>query len=136
MKSRTVLALLIAPLMFACGDDDASGPDNETVAGTYILRTVNGQNLPFIIIDQPGYRLEVLSDQYTLNADRTFITAATFRETEDTTVTTSDDTYNGTWQLSAGTMNLTSGGGIETAAFSGGNTLTFTGNGFTVIYRK
>lgn len=137
MKLKTALHLLIVPMLIACGDDDGSGPDTATVAGTYTLRTVNGQNLPFTIIQQTGYKLEVLSDEYTLNSNGTFTTVATFRETEGTTVTTSSDTYSGTWTVSGSNVSLSSAAaGIETAAFSGGNTMTFSGNGVSAVYRK
>jgi hypothetical protein len=137
MKLKIALHLLIVTMLIACGDDDPSGPDTATVAGTYTLRTVNGQDLPFTIINQTGYKLEVLSDEYTLNPNGSFTTVATFRETEGTDVTTSSDTYSGTWQVNGSNVSLTSTvAGIETAAFSGGNTMTFSGNGVSAVYRK
>jgi hypothetical protein len=131
------VALLLLPVMIACDDDDGSGPSNGNVTGTYTLRTVDGQNLPFTLVNVPGYRLEVTADQYTLNSGGTFTTTATFRETEGTTVTPSTETYSGTWVQNGSTVNLNSeDGGPETAAFSGGNTLTFIAAGHTAVYRK
>jgi hypothetical protein len=138
MKLRAPSALMLVLLMVGCGDDDPAGPSAETVAGTYILQTVNGVALPFVFVDQPGLRVEVISDQYVLNPDRTYTTTITFRETQDTTVTTSTDTYAGGWQVSGATVSLTSVEfGPETAAFTSGNTLTFSGAAqATRVYRK
>lgn len=135
---RTLLlaALLIAPLLSGC-DDDGSGPEGGEVTGTYTLRTIDGQNLPFTLLNVPGYRIEVLADQYTLNSGGSFTSTTSYRETEGTVVTTSEDTYAGTWVQNGATINMNStDNGPESAAFSGGNTLTFTAGGRTAIYRK
>ena len=137
MKLKLALALLIAPLMIACGDDDPAGPSADTVAGTYRLQTVNGAVLPFVFINQPGLRVEVISDEYVLNANGTFTTTITLRETEDTVVTTSSDSYSGQWQVDGSNINLSSAEvGNERASFTNGNTLTFALTGVTLVYRK
>ena len=137
MKLKGMLALLIVPMMIACSDDDDATGITGDIAGTYTLRTINGQNLPFTLITQTGYTLEVISDQYALNGDGTFSSAVTFRETENGAVTTSTDSYTGTWQRSGSNITLSSTDyGLETAAFSGGNTLTFTSGTNSAVYRK
>ena len=137
MKLKLALALLVAPLMIACGDDDPAGPSADTVAGTYRLQTVNGAALPFVFINQPGLRVEVISDEYVLNANGTFTTTITLRETEDTVVTTSSDSYSGQWQVDGSNINLSSAEvGNERASFTNGNTLTFALTGVTLVYRK
>jgi hypothetical protein len=137
---RTILlaALLLAPLVSACDDDDdGTGVVGANVTGTYTLRTIDGQNLPFILLNVPGYRIEVLADAYTLNSGGDFSSTTSYRETEGTVVSTSEDTYTGTWVQNGSTINLNStDNGPETATFSGGNTLTFTAGGRTAIYRK
>jgi hypothetical protein len=136
MKLGIAVALLIAPLLLACGDDPA-GPSATTVAGTYSLRTVNGQPLPFLFVDQPGLRVEVISDEYMLNANGTFTTTITLRETEDTVVTTTSDSYSGQWLIDGNNINLNSVEvGREQASFSNGNTLTFALVGVTLVYQK
>ena len=137
MTFRSVAALIIAPALIACGDDDPSGPSAATVAGAYTLRTVNGQALPFVFINQPTLRVEVISDEYLLNENGTFTTTITLRETEDTVVTMTSDSYSGQWLVSGNNVNLNSVEvGREQASFSNGNTLTFALNGVTLVYRK
>lgn len=137
MKWKGMLALLLVPMMIACSDDDDATGITADMAGTYTLRTINGQNLPFTVINQPGHTLEVTADQYVLNADGTFNSTVSFRETENGTVTTSTDSYSGTWQRSGSTITLTSADyGLESATFSGGNTLTFTSGPNSAVYRK
>ena len=137
MKLKLAFALLIAPLMIACGDDEPAGPSVDAVAGTYRLQTVNGAALPFAFINQPGLRVEVISDEYVLNANGTFTTTITLRETADTVVTTSSDSYSGQWEASGSNIHLSSVEfGVERASFSNGNTLTFALTGVTLVYRK
>jgi hypothetical protein len=136
MKLKLALALLIAPLMIACGDDDPAGPSADSVAGTYRLQTVNGAALPFVFINQPGLRVEVTADEYVLNANQSFTTTITLRETEDTVVTTTTDSYSGQWQVDGSEIILTSPGIVDRASFSNGNTLTFNFPGVALVYRK
>jgi hypothetical protein len=47
---RTFRPALVATLLLvgaACGDDTGTGPGEVGVAGSYTLRTINGQNLPY-----------------------------------------------------------------------------------------
>lgn len=131
-------ALLVAPVLSGCDDDnDPGGVVGANVSGTYTLRTIDGQNLPFILLDLPGQRIEVLADEYVLNSGGTFTSTVTYRETDEGVVSTSEDTYSGTWAQSGSTINLNStANGAETATFSNGNTLTFVAGGHTAIYRK
>ena len=67
MRIRTILlsAMLAVPLV-ACGGDDSTGP-SESYSGTYTLRTINGQNLPFLIIQVGADKIEWTSDKVTLS---------------------------------------------------------------------
>ena len=134
---KGMLALMIVPLMIGCSDDeDTTGPAAD-VAGTYQLQTVNGQALPVTLGTQGSVTIEVTADEYVLRPDGTFSSTITFRHTDSGTVTTTTDSYEGSWQANGSTIRLNSVDvGLETAAFTGGNTLTFTFGGSTLVYRK
>lgn len=137
MRFFTRLAL-VATLLAASGCGDTSGPDGGTLAGTYTLRTVNGSDLPFTLL-QVGTELkvEVISDVVTLTANNTFSEVFTTRETENGVVTNDTTTTTGTFTVTGSLVQMTdTEGNTLTASFSGGNTLTATAEGFTLVYRK
>lgn len=67
MRFPAVLLLLAATLT-ACGGDDSTGP-SDTYSGTYTLRTVNGQGLPFLHHQVETTRIEVVSDTLVIADD-------------------------------------------------------------------
>ena len=102
------------------GDDDAAPTQPDTdpgVTGTYELRTVNGLNVPAVIVDEvlngTTLRGEITSGRIVVKSDGTWSYAirgrwwTNGRLTSDKTSTTS-----GTWsQPSDGTLVLTGAGG-------------------------
>jgi hypothetical protein len=91
---RTALLLATSLLVAACSD--SSGPSGDSINGTYALRTVNGQNLPFpVLVIGTDFRLEVLSGSLTVNGNGTFSFQLTLRETELGTVDTETQTTTG-----------------------------------------
>jgi hypothetical protein len=132
---RLVLALSAASLL-ACGD--SSGPEVSSAVGTWNLVTVNGSQLPYtLVLFQPSYRLEILSSQYIAAENGTYVASATWRETENGTVTTTSEPDNGTWSQTGSTVTVTSAvdGGVSTATISG-NTITLSEQGFVSVYHR
>jgi hypothetical protein len=121
----------------ACGSD-SSGPDDDgPFSGTYSLRTINGTALPYTVGEVEGFKLEIVSDVFTFNENRTFRDIAVTRETENGVPTTVTDTIDGTFVVLNNTIQLTETGGQQlTATLSGGNTMTASGQGLTFVYRK
>ena len=138
MKLFARLAVMAAMVVAVGACSDSSGPDEGgSIAGTYSLRTVNGSNLPFTVVQLPEFKVEVVSDVVTLNANNTFSEVFTSRTTEGTTVTTESETTTGTYTLTGSLLRMTdTEGNVITAAFSAGNTLTATAGNFTLVYRK
>ena len=115
MLRRLVMLALACTTMVACSVD-STGP-NGSVAGTYTLRRINGQNLPYTL---PSGR-QLVSDQLTLYRDGTYEdvsqysnASSTFDEgdytNENGAVTfysTSGDTYQGSVSGSVLTQILT-----------------------------
>jgi len=67
------LALLAALIALAACNSDSTSPNGQ-VTGTYSLRTVNGNPLPFTFSDGSV----LVSDRLSLNSDGTYIDVATF----------------------------------------------------------
>ena len=130
-----VAAALSLPLA-ACGGDGGTGLDTE-LSGTYTLRTVNGQALPYVVESSgPNDRFELLGDEFTFSS-RTFTETTDFRVTERGVVTTDSFEDSGRYTLDGNALTVTfdSDGSSATGAVDG-NTFTLAGEGFVFLYRK
>jgi hypothetical protein len=79
-----VFGLLLGSLCLAACDDSTDAVVVHVPQPTpFVLRTVNGFGLPFIIVDSIGgqFRLEVTSGSFLINTNRTFSSIIRFRET-------------------------------------------------------
>ncbi len=105
--------------------------------GVYPLRTINGQPLPFLYSQIGDDKVEFMDGTVTLNADKTFIDATTFRVTEQGVVTTEVDLGDGTWSLSGATVRfLLADGSSYSMTWNGTDTLTQVFDTFTLVYQK
>ena len=135
--ARTTL-LLVAVVLAACGGsgDGMTDPLGDPT-GVYTLRTINGQALPFLYSQIGADKVEFMDGTVTLNADRTFIDATTFRVTEQGVVTTEVDRADGTWSLSGATVRfLLADGSSYSMIWNSTDTLTQIFDTFTLVYRK
>ena len=134
--SKHLLPLVVLALA-ACGDNVTGARTGTGATGTYTLRTFNGQPPPVTVQLQPGFRQEILADQYTLFVNGGFSRSTDLRETIANATSTRTRTYIGSWALNGNTVTFNSTeAGLETATFSGGNTLTFVTAGGTAVYRR
>ena len=108
-----------------CGDDDnGSGPGS--VAGTYTLRTVNGQSLPFNF--GLGFALE--SGYVDLEEDGEFELSLDFSDDDF------DELVFGEWERDGNEITFVSDDGESLTATLSGNTITYSERGFTLLFRK
>ncbi|MEX0908151.1 MAG: lipocalin family protein, partial [Gemmatimonadaceae bacterium] len=106
------------------------------IAGTYNLQTLDGQSLPVVVFDEPGFKLEVVSGNFVLAANRTFTTNVVFRITADNEVSTEAESFSGTYTVSGSTVTFTYSDGDTDSATLAGDTLTFSDGGSTAVFRK
>ena len=140
MIRRFLLGFLVFGLV-ACGFDVT---DPGSVSGTYTLRTVNGDILPAVLLQEVTTSLlEVTAGSGTLNQDLTCSLSLTLRETEDGTVTTITETNACTYALDSGSITVTIPDGVfdpDPLIVSGsitGSTITVTGpEGNVFVFRK
>ena len=95
-----------ATLLQAC----ATGPNEESILGQYVLATIDGRSLPFPIVDQCGggecVRLEVVGAEITLQAGGTATVWDDSRYTSGTNSTTDHSTGSGTYSLDGQTISF------------------------------
>jgi len=134
---RTRRTLIIAALVFGagCGGGDSTGPDN-SVAGTYSLRTVNGSNLPFILVQIGADKVELTSDILTLTEAGSFTEITTFRTTTNGQVTTSTESDAGSFTMNGTAASFAFNSGTSGTGTISGGTITVALSGFSFVYRK
>ena len=122
--SRSLLAFVGLVALAACGGD-ALSPRN--VAGTYTLRTVNGQPLPYRRILEATDTIEPLASNFTLAPGDAFTERWTSRVTGRGRVATASRTVE----------VLQEGGGGTGGPLTDDYTITVTRDGYGVmVYRK
>ena len=128
-----IAAALLLPAA-ACGDG-GTGLTTE-LSGTYTLRTVNGQPLPFVAYEDAVEKFELLGDEFDFGAS-SFRQSTNFRYTERGVVTTDTFEDGGRYTLdgNALTVQFDSDGSSVTGAVDG-NSFTLAGDGVVLLYRK
>jgi len=133
---NTLRAGVIAVALAACSD--STGPDQNELAGSYSLLTIDGASLP-VIVDQVGEdKAEVTMGTVTLDEDGTFGDATELRITEGGVVTTEVQATQGTWTVSGSTVTFApnDGSGNYSMTWNGQLRLTQLFQGFTLVYEK
>lgn len=92
----------IAMTLAGCSGD-STGP-RATVVGDYVLISINGSPLPFVLVQIPGYSLRIMSSTLTLNTNNTFSAAVTYQETEAGQTVTVSETCTGTYSVSGNSV--------------------------------
>jgi hypothetical protein len=112
---RTITLIGIAFTLAACGRDSvgpAAAPT--TVAGTYNLTTVDGQVLPFTVLDLGAYQAKLASATLNLKADGTYSFQFGIRIEDSGNIRSTSDSDAGLWNASANAITLTSNEGSVT----------------------
>ncbi len=132
---RTLLAFATFALV-GCGGD-STGPV-ASAEGTWQLQTVNGSPLPFTVqyIANPVYRLEIVSDTFIAHSNNSYDEMLTIRETQGTSVTTTQQNDTGTWTQNNAAITITSADGTVSSAAISGNTITANVQGEVLVYTR
>ena len=143
---RRVLIGLVCALSIACSDDEGSGPEAIQIPGTYTLRTINNQQLPYLLINiNNAYLLTQVGGSVTLNQNFSYQEENRVRETffdaqlgpinHDTTIV-----FTGTYEAQDSAVLLTSSRGLVSFGFVSKNRLTLSFESgdslFTLVYHR
>jgi hypothetical protein len=90
------------------GGSIGSGGSNASIAGTYSLRTINGQPLPYTYRTSGADTYQVVSGTITLAADGTWTETQTERQTIGGVVTSPSFSDNGTYAVTGSAITFTS----------------------------
>jgi hypothetical protein len=125
------IALLAAVIALAACTNDSTSP-NGSVIGSYSLRTINGNTLPYTFSNNDV----LVSDRLTLNSDGSYFDVASFSNGQST--------EQGTWSINNNLITFNDqSDGITYSASLSGNVLTETFNNtggisgsVTEVYQK
>jgi hypothetical protein len=102
---RLALVLAMAVPLAVAGCGDSTGPGG-SIAGTYELRSINGDPVPVLL--EPGPPQEEITGGFVrLNANGTFSARHTLRITSGGSSTTLTEDINGTYSRSDNDITLT-----------------------------
>lgn len=123
---RRFLLVAAALCLAACGDNNSTAPTTNLV-GTYQLRSIDGQNLPFTFSDGST----IVSDQLSLSSDGSYADVAQFSDGQAVA-------EQGFWNNNNGTIffQSTTGAGNYTGSVSGNVLTEIFPDGTTEVYQK
>jgi hypothetical protein len=128
----TLAALALVFSVAACSD--LTGPGSLT--GTYDLRSVNGQGLPYTVDQSALYRLDLAGSSLTLHRDGTYTTTFLWRETIRGSTTTDTEHFEGTYSRSGDEIYLYDDfDGSTTIAYVEGSRVVIESEDLTFEYR-
>lgn len=106
------------------------------VRGTYELTTVNGDQVPALVYQEPGYRLDVLNAAFTLEDDGTYSEAGIVRETVNGQSSTRSSSSYGTYDVYNGEITFDESSGRRYYGTLDGTTLIVDDQGVRMVYRR
>jgi hypothetical protein len=124
-----------AAILSSCSALDAIGTVGRFSA-TYELRSVNGESVPATVYSEPGYRLEVLNANFTLEEDGTYSEAGIVRETVNGFSETRSSSSRGYYEYYNGEITFDENGGRRYYGYIEGNTLIIEDQGVRMTYRR
>jgi hypothetical protein len=130
---RFAFLTLLAMSVIGCGDD-GTGPGS--VAGRYELRTVNGGNVPYVLVSLGNDRFEVTSGSMQISKDNSFSVVLNTKTTESGATTSDSQTTTGTWALTGNQITFMDGSGTNTTGVITGDQLTVVEEGISLVFRK
>jgi hypothetical protein len=133
MRKLAALTMLVAAI--ACGDS-TTAPDLTDSAGNYVMRTINGNPLPFTVLTTAEVKLEIAAETLFMSTNGRFSDVTRYRRTAVGTVDFPADTLGGEWTIKGQTVSLKATNGFLFTANLVGNTLTIDGNGLAFVYTK
>jgi hypothetical protein len=127
--------VVIAAVLFAACDGGVVGAS--ATAGTYPLRTINGESLPYTISGSGANKTEVIDDKFILYEGNTYQESGTMRVTVNGTASTVAISETGSYATLGTSMTFTNSPGTrQRVAIGDGSKITFVENGLSYIFRK
>jgi len=129
------IALAAAAVLSSCSAIDVIANAGR-LNGTYELQYVNGSRVPALLYQEPGYRLEVLNANFTLETDGTYTEAGILRETVNGISSTRSSSSYGYYDYYNGELTFDESGGRRYYGSLSGTILVIEDQGVRMEYRR
>jgi hypothetical protein len=127
--------IFMAAISVAGCDSGVTGASATT--GTYQLRTINGQSLPYAISGSGSNKTEIVDDKFILYEGNTYQESGTMRVTVNGTASTTAISETGSYGTLGTSMTFTNSAGTrQRVAIGDGSKITFVENGLSYVFRK
>ena len=138
---RRILFLGIAFTLAACGRNDVvsppASPTPSAISGSYQLTTIDGQNLPFLVVEIGAYQARLVSGTLNLNANGTYSLEFTLRLDDSGNARASTDRDVGVWNITRDSIALVStAGDLAKTGTVSGNVITLQASSRVLVLRK
>ena len=138
VRRAVVLLSVLALSTVFTSCSDSSGP--EPITGTYTLRTVNALALPYLVVSETSggvtSKFEVTDGNAVLNADNSFTSSVTLRQTVGSTATSTVSSTTGTYTISGSALTFRGSDGLVTPATLVSGTITVATGGLALALSK
>jgi hypothetical protein len=127
--------VLVAAVFVAACDSGVTGASATT--GTYPLRSINGESLPYTVSGSGVNKTEVVDDKFILYEGSTYQEMGTMRVTVNGTASTVPISETGSYGTLGTSMTFTNSAGTrQRVAIGDGSRITFVENGLSYVFRK
>jgi hypothetical protein len=132
---RALPAVILLLTLAACGADIAT-PDMSTVAGDYVLRTINGGGLPVVVINRVDLKLQIAAETLFMKPSGQFSDITHYIRSDSVgVVDLPADTLDGSWSIKGTVISYASGSNTFTGTL-GGVAIIIEGAGLSFQYIK
>ncbi|MES2178934.1 MAG: hypothetical protein V4550_13830 [Gemmatimonadota bacterium] len=132
---RIAVVLAVVLTVLGCSGPTEASSDLSAEAGTWVLRTINGNPLPFRILNTGANWADVTADSLFLDVKGSYKDRSYYDRMLDGVVDHPVTSADGTWSLRGGTATFVGASGNFSATFTG-TQLIVAGQGLTSIYTK
>ena len=132
---RRALIGLVVVFSVACFSDTLTG--SSTVNGSYVLRTINGSQLPYTTAGSGANKTETLDDVINFYEGGTYAESGHTRTTVNGQATDAANSESGSYGLLGTSVTMKSSNGLrERRPQIEANTMTLVENGLTLVFIK
>jgi hypothetical protein len=126
---RAASSMMLAAVLAACssGGDSSTGPkDPSAISGEFVLETLDGDNLPFTVYQDPFGKIELVAGRTTFHMDNSYTASFTFRVSGPGQPTqTVEESEAGTYTINGSAIKLRDNATlIESTGTLNGNTIS------------
>ncbi|MBA3889586.1 MAG: hypothetical protein H0X64_03570 [Gemmatimonadaceae bacterium] len=131
---RKLITIVLLAFAAACGD--STGPDSSYL-GTYALRSVDGQPVPFTIFASGDDYVRVTGGSLIFDSGDSFTTSLDLSYRFDGTVENESEWTGGTFKRAGNKFTMTDAEGDSyVATYDGSSTMTINADGVVFVFRK